>query len=198
MVKKRIWMLSAILACTSVTVMAQKSTEEPQGKAIVQVFGNFHAGFGDDSHGEILALQQMLQLVPCPGGQGVAGEVDLGVALALADIVVAALHQFNGGSGAQVAAADADDHENIGVFPDPIGAGLNAAHFFRFLGGGQRQPTQKIAAGTGAFQQRLVGLGDLCLHAQQIRQGQLTPYIGNIHCDHKDRPFDRYRLFQIS
>lgn len=48
--KKRNWILAALLACTCLTVSAQKSKEEPKGKAIVQVFGNFHTGFGHDNN----------------------------------------------------------------------------------------------------------------------------------------------------
>ena len=41
------WILASILACTCVSASAQESKkEEPKGKAIVQVFGNFHSGFG--------------------------------------------------------------------------------------------------------------------------------------------------------
>ena len=47
--KKSIWILAAFMVCSSVTVSAQKSNEEPKGKAIVQVFGNFHTGFGHDN-----------------------------------------------------------------------------------------------------------------------------------------------------
>ena len=47
--KKSIWILAAMMACSSVTVSAQKSKEEPKGKAIVQVFSNFHTGFGHDN-----------------------------------------------------------------------------------------------------------------------------------------------------
>ena len=47
--KKRNWILAAVLACTCVTVSAQESKEEPKGKAIIQVFGNFHTGFGDNN-----------------------------------------------------------------------------------------------------------------------------------------------------
>ena len=39
-----------MLACISITAQAQDTkTEEPKGKAIVQVFGNFHSGFGVDN-----------------------------------------------------------------------------------------------------------------------------------------------------
>lgn len=48
--KKKNWILATLLACTCLTVSAQKSNEEPKGKAIVQVFGNFHTGFGHDNN----------------------------------------------------------------------------------------------------------------------------------------------------
>ena len=48
MIKKN-WIFTAILACMCVSVSAQNLAEEPKGKAIVQVFGNFHSGFGHDN-----------------------------------------------------------------------------------------------------------------------------------------------------
>ena len=47
--KKRNLILAGILACTCATISAQKSVEEPKGKAIIQVFTNFHSGFGQDN-----------------------------------------------------------------------------------------------------------------------------------------------------
>ncbi len=44
------WILASILACMCVTVSAQKSTEEPKGKAIIRIFSNFHTGFGQDKN----------------------------------------------------------------------------------------------------------------------------------------------------
>ena len=39
--------MAGLLACIGITAQAQDTkTEEPKGKAIVQVFGNFHTGFG--------------------------------------------------------------------------------------------------------------------------------------------------------
>ena len=39
-----------MLACIGITAQAQNTkTEEPKGKAIVQVFGNFHSGFGTEN-----------------------------------------------------------------------------------------------------------------------------------------------------
>ena len=43
------WILAGILACTCVSASAQESKEEPKGKAIIQVFGNFHSGFGHNN-----------------------------------------------------------------------------------------------------------------------------------------------------
>ncbi len=42
--------LAGILACIGVGAQAQDAkTEEPKGKAIIQVFGNFHSGFGAEN-----------------------------------------------------------------------------------------------------------------------------------------------------
>lgn len=42
--------LAGVLACMGVAAQAQDAkSEEPKGKAIVQVFGNFHTGFGLDN-----------------------------------------------------------------------------------------------------------------------------------------------------
>lgn len=42
--------LAGVLACMVVTAQAQYAkSEEPKGKAIIQVFGNFHTGFGQDN-----------------------------------------------------------------------------------------------------------------------------------------------------
>lgn len=39
--------LASLLVCAIVTTQAQNNkTEEPKGKALMQVFGNFHTGFG--------------------------------------------------------------------------------------------------------------------------------------------------------
>ncbi|MBE6176278.1 MAG: hypothetical protein E7146_04680 [Rikenellaceae bacterium] len=47
---KRVVILAGLLACISITAQAQDAkSEEPKGKAIVQVFGNFHTGFGAEN-----------------------------------------------------------------------------------------------------------------------------------------------------
>ena len=143
------------------------------------------AGLGNDGDGEILALQQTLQLIPCTGGQAVAGIVDLGIALALADVVVAALHQLDGSTGAQVAAADTDDHEYIGGLADALCGGTDAADLIGLLGNRQIQPAQEIVTLATALGQGHVGIKDLLLGCQQIGQRQLSPHIGNVNFNHK-------------
>lgn len=45
------FVLASLLACIGITAQAQDAkVEEPKGKAIVQVFGNFHTGFGEKSN----------------------------------------------------------------------------------------------------------------------------------------------------
>ena len=42
--------LAGLIACIGITAQAQNTqSEEPKGKAIVQVFGNFHTGFGAEN-----------------------------------------------------------------------------------------------------------------------------------------------------
>ena len=44
------FILAGVLACMGITTQAQDvKTEEPKGKAIVQMFGNFHTGIGENN-----------------------------------------------------------------------------------------------------------------------------------------------------
>lgn len=48
---KKTMIMAGLLACMGITAQAQDTkSEEPQGKAIVQVFGNFHTGFGAENN----------------------------------------------------------------------------------------------------------------------------------------------------
>ena len=119
-----------------------------------------------------------------PGAQAVAGEEDLGIALTLADVVVGALQQLDGGPGAQVAAADADDHEHVAVGADPIRDGLDAEHFLGGLLSGQLQPAQEVIARAVALHQGIVGRCNILLQSQKIRKSDLAPHIGDINFNH--------------
>lgn len=51
--------LAGLLACIGITAQAQDvKTEEPKGKAIVQVFGNFHTGFGAENNDRGFELER--------------------------------------------------------------------------------------------------------------------------------------------
>lgn len=52
-------MLAGLIACIGISTNAQNiKTEEPKGKAIVQVFGNFHTGFGADNDNRGFELER--------------------------------------------------------------------------------------------------------------------------------------------
>ena len=51
--------LAGLLTCIGITTQAQSvQTEEPKGKAIVQVFGNFHTGFGEKNNDRGFELER--------------------------------------------------------------------------------------------------------------------------------------------
>lgn len=50
MTMKKNFIMAGLLSCIGITAQAQDTKkEEPKGKAIVQVFGNFHTGFGSEN-----------------------------------------------------------------------------------------------------------------------------------------------------
>lgn len=51
--------LTGLLACIGITAQAKDAkNEEPKGKAIIQVFGNFHSGFGADNDNRGFELER--------------------------------------------------------------------------------------------------------------------------------------------
>lgn len=51
--------LAGLLACIGITAQAQNATEdEPKGKAIINVFGNFHTGFGTENDNRGFELER--------------------------------------------------------------------------------------------------------------------------------------------
>ena len=70
-----------MLACMGITAQAQDAkTEEPKGKAIVQVFGNFHTGFGaeNDDRGFELERSYLGYEYKLNKGLSVKGVMDIG------------------------------------------------------------------------------------------------------------------------
>ena len=80
MMKKKNWILAACLMCASMVASAQKQAEEPKGKAIVQVFGNFHTGFGrtNDDRGFELDRSYVGYQYDLGKGLQIKGVMDIG------------------------------------------------------------------------------------------------------------------------
>ena len=79
--KKNVILAGMILACMGITAKAQDTkTEEPKGKAIVQVFGNFHTGFGakNDDRGFELERSYLGYEYKLNKGLSVKGVMDIG------------------------------------------------------------------------------------------------------------------------
>lgn len=73
--------LTGILACIGMSAQAQNSkVEEPKGKAIVQVFGNFHTGFGSENDNRGFELERTYLGYEYNLGKGltVKGVMDIG------------------------------------------------------------------------------------------------------------------------
>ena len=78
--KKKL-ILAGLVACIGITAQAQDTkTAEPKGKAIVQVFGNFHTGFGDDKDNRGFELERSYLGYEYKLGNGlsVKGVMDIG------------------------------------------------------------------------------------------------------------------------
>ncbi|MBO5922475.1 MAG: hypothetical protein J6Q48_08845 [Bacteroidaceae bacterium] len=78
---KKNFILAALLACIGITAQAQDTKiEEPKGKAIVQVFGNFHSGFGETRNDRGFELERSYLGYEYKLGNGlsVKGVMDIG------------------------------------------------------------------------------------------------------------------------
>ena len=78
--KKKL-ILAGLVACIGITAQAQDTkTAEPKGKTIVQVFGNFHTGFGDDKDNRGFELERSYLGYEYKLGNGlsVKGVMDIG------------------------------------------------------------------------------------------------------------------------
>ena len=78
--KKKSWLLAVLMICVSMVASAQKTIEEPKGKAIIQVFGNFHSGFGhaSDDRGFELDRSYLGYQYDLGDGLEIKGVMDIG------------------------------------------------------------------------------------------------------------------------
>lgn len=86
-VKINKWITAVILACTCVTVSAQKS-DELKGKAIIRIFTNFHTGFGHDRDDRGFELSRSYLGYQYDLGRGlqIKGVMDVGKASSVDDL----------------------------------------------------------------------------------------------------------------
>lgn len=85
---KKYLILAGLLTCTGITVHAQEAQQEtPKGKAIVQVFGNFHTGFGtqNDDRGFDLERSYLGYEYKLSKGLSVKGVMDIGKSADVSD-----------------------------------------------------------------------------------------------------------------
>lgn len=78
---KRKFILAGLIACIGITAHAQDAkNEEPKGKAIVQVFGNFHTGLGAESDDRGFELERSYLGYEYKFGNGLSakGVMDIG------------------------------------------------------------------------------------------------------------------------
>lgn len=78
---KKTMIMAGLLACMGITAQAQDTkSEEPKGKAIVQVFGNFHTGFGAENNDRGFELDRSYLGYEYKFGNGlsVKGVMDIG------------------------------------------------------------------------------------------------------------------------
>ena len=78
---KKTMIMAGLLACMGITAQAQDTkSEEPKGKAIVQVFGNFHTGFGAENNDRGFELDRSYLGYEYKLGNGlsVKGVMDIG------------------------------------------------------------------------------------------------------------------------
>ena len=78
---KKTMIMAGLLACMGITAQAQDTkSEEPKGKAIVQVFGNFHTGFGAENNDRGFELERSYLGYEYKLGNGlsVKGVMDIG------------------------------------------------------------------------------------------------------------------------
>ena len=85
--KKIKFIIASIMVCVSTGSQAQDIKEEPKGKAIVQVFGNFHTGFGaeNDDRGFELERSYLGYEYNLGKGLSVKGVMDIGKSSDISD-----------------------------------------------------------------------------------------------------------------
>ena len=155
--------VDALSCCLLAVFDLQGGTEDAEGHS--RFCGG--TGFGDDVDGEISVADQLQGLQHCIGREGVASEVHIRSGL-LFQIIVGTLEQLDDCSCAQIAAADADDHQHIRIRLNALGCRLDALELRPVIVHRQIPPAQKVVACAGALPQGVPGRLELGNHALQL------------------------------
>ena len=154
------------------------------------------AGLGDDVHGEIAVADHGEDLRHRVGGDAVAGKIDVRGGLGQG-VVVGALQKLHDGARAEIAAADADDDQRLGIGLDLRRSLLDAGEFVLVVVHRQVDPADEIVARAGAVHQR-VKRG---LRRSRVRLSGIKLLCAfKIDAYHIDRSFSKlmqYHLFFI-
>ena len=142
---------NAALSCIAAILALQKCLGNAEAKSGLQGA----AGLAYNVNGEISVTQNGDKLVDGVGGEGGAHEVNFGFA---ADAVVAgSLEQLDSSACAQIAAAYANNQQNIALFLDFISCCQNGLELGINNALGKIQPAYKIVACAGATEKSAVG-----------------------------------------
>ncbi|MPM27135.1 hypothetical protein SDC9_73641 [bioreactor metagenome] len=150
--------------------------------------------------GKVHAVDQVHDVTHGIGAQAVADKVDVG-AVFLFQIVVGRLKAFHHAPGAQVRAADADDHQSPGVPPDFGGRRLDAGIFHFIIVPGQMDPAGELSTLAAALLQfflRQLQSGSKRLF---VRHGDKGVHMESFNVQHNNDPFQvtcvtiRYRYY---
>ena len=134
-------------------LLLQQSLEDAEGHSGL----GGSTGLGDDVHGEVPVADKGDGLQQSVGGQAVAGKQDVGGVLLL-QIIVGRGQQVDDSTGAQIGAADADDHQHLGLLLNLLGSGLDAGELLLVVVPGQIHPAGEVAAGAVMVGQHRGGL----------------------------------------
>lgn len=87
MKKTKKLILTSIIACCFISTKAQDAQSEPKGQAIIQVFGNFHTGFGSsrNDRGFELDRSYLGYQYSLSKGLSIKGVMDIGKSNAVND-----------------------------------------------------------------------------------------------------------------
>ena len=138
------------------------------------------AGLGDDVHGEVHILDEVVDLLRRGGGKAVAHEVDVGRVLFL-EVVVRGAETLDHAACTEIRAADADDDQRLGIALDLLRRLFDAGELVLIVRLGQLDPADEIVALAAAVLQPVRRLLQLAAQLGLIGAGEEGYRLGNVN-----------------